>query len=113
MTADSYIQFISVLIIFVVVLVVTYFVTKYIAGYQKEKGNLGNIEIIETEKITTSKYIQIVRLGNKYMAIAVGKDEITALCEVDADSLRFVRDETGNNASFREVFDKIKSEIKK
>ena len=113
MTADSYIQFISVLIIFVVVLLATYYVTKYLAGYQKEKNNLGNIEIIETGRITTGKYIQIVRLGDKYMAIAVGKDEITALCEVDKDSLKLADNSSYNNASFKEIFDKFKSEIKK
>ena len=113
MTADSYIQFISVLIIFIIVLAVTYYVTKYVAGYQKEKGSHGNIEIIETGKITTNKYIQIVRLGDKYMAIAVGKDEITALCEVDPDSLALSTTDSASNTSFKEVFDKIKSEIKK
>ena len=111
MTADSYIQFISVLIIFIVVLAATYFVTRYLAGYQKEKNSFGNIEIIETGRITTNKYIQIVRLGDKYMAIAVGKDEITALCEVDKDSLKLA-DGEDHSASFKEIFDKFKSEIK-
>ncbi|SFP46174.1 flagellar protein FliO/FliZ [Butyrivibrio proteoclasticus] len=111
MTADSYIQFISVLLIFVVILAVTYYVTKFLAGYQKEKSNLGNIEVIETGRLTTNKYIQIVRLGDKYMAVAVGKDEITALCEIDKDSLKLADDES-QNASFKEIFDKFKSEIK-
>ena len=46
MTADSYIQFISVLIIFIVVLVATYFVTRYLAGYQKEKNSFRQKEQI-------------------------------------------------------------------
>ncbi len=113
MTADSYIQFISLLLIFVVVLGVTYYVTKWLAGYQKEKNNGGNIEIIETARISTSKYIQIVRIGDKYMAIAVGKDEITSLGEIDRDSL-IVKDLSADNSgSFKDILEKIKGEMKK
>ena len=67
MTADSYLQFIAILIIFIVVLGLTYYVTKWLAGYQKEKNIGKNIEVLETGRISTTKYIQIVRLGNKYM----------------------------------------------
>ena len=37
--ADSYAQFITVLLIFVAVLAVTAWVTKWIAGYQKKQKN--------------------------------------------------------------------------
>ena len=43
--ADSYAQFITVLFIFVAVLAVTALVTKWIAGYQKQQGAAGNIEV--------------------------------------------------------------------
>ena len=46
--ADSYAQFITVLFIFVAVLAVTALVTKWIAGYQKQQGAAGNIEVRET-----------------------------------------------------------------
>ena len=113
MTADSYLQFIAILIIFVVVLGVTYYVTKWLAGYQKEKSTGKNIEVLETGRISTTKYIQIVRLGNKYMAIAVGKDEVTALCELDKESLFFDDHENTATLSFSEILEKIKSEFKK
>ena len=45
---DSYAQFITVLLIFVAVLAVTALVTKWIAGYQKQQGAAGNIEVLET-----------------------------------------------------------------
>ena len=112
MTADSYLQFISILIIFIGVLAATYYVTKFLAGYQKEKTSSGNIEIIETSRISVNKYIQIVRVGDKYMAIGVGKDEITALGEIDKDSL-ITKEDSATTLSFKEVFEKFKGEIKK
>ena len=52
--ADSYAQFITVLFIFVAVLAVTALVTKWIAGYQKQQGAAGNIEVRETVRIANN-----------------------------------------------------------
>lgn len=57
--ADSYAQFITVLLIFVAVLAVTAWVTKWIAGYQKKQGVESNIEVRETVRIANNKYIQL------------------------------------------------------
>ena len=46
------------------------------------------------------------------MAIAVGKDEITALGEIDKDSL-ITKEDGSTTLSFKEVFEKFKGEIKK
>ena len=85
---DSYAQFITVLIIFVLVLAVTALVTRWIANYQKEQSVNVNIEVIETTRISGNKYIQIVRLGEKYVAIAVCKDTVTLLGEISKEQLR-------------------------
>ena len=109
---NSYLQLIIMLLIFIAVLVATYYFTKWLAGYQKDKTTLGNIEIIETARISTTKYIQIVRIGQKYMAIGVGKDEITNLGEVSREDLIIKEDDPENNLSFKEFLDKFKSEKK-
>ena len=86
--ADSYAQFITVLFIFVAVLAVTALVTKWIAGYQKQQGAAGNIEVRETVRIANNKYIQLVRIGESYFAIAVCKDTVTALGQIPAEQLK-------------------------
>lgn len=100
LSGSSYAQFLTVLVIFVLVLGATAWVTKWIAGYQRTQGRNGNIEVLETSRIANNKYIQIVRIGGKRVAIAVGRDEVTKLCELDADELM----ECGSAAgiSFRE-----------
>ncbi len=102
--SDSYMQFITVLLIFVLVLGVTAFVTKWMANYQKEQGANCNIEVLETTRISNSKYIQLVRIGQTYMAIAVCKDTVTMLCEVPKEQLKEM---TGSSGSFRELFEKV------
>ena len=112
MGADAYLQFISILIIFIAVLAATYYVTKWIANYQKGAESGKNIDIIETCKISATKYVQIIRIGERYVAIGVSKDEITNLGDVPADDLQF-NTETKENLSFKEVLEKIKGEKKK
>lgn len=105
---DSYLQFMTVLILFVFVLVITYFVTKWIARYQQGRAGDGNLEVIETCKLTSNKYVQIVRAGEKYLVIAVGKDEVHMLSEVSEDQLCLHKMEQRQNADFASVFDKMK-----
>ncbi len=100
----SYAQLITVLLIFVFVLGITAATTKWIANYQKQQGAGGNIEVIETHRISNNKYVQILRVGGTYMAIAVCKDTVTLLGQVPEDQIR-----TGGavrSMKFRELFDK-------
>ncbi len=110
---NSYLQLVTMLLVFVVVLAATYFFTKWMASFQREKTSTGNIEVIETARISTTKYIQIVRIGSKYMAIAVGKDEVTSLGEVSREDLIIREDKPEDNLNFKDILEKIKGEIKK
>lgn len=110
---NSFLQFIAMLVIFVAVLAATYFFTRWMASYQKEKSSLGNIDVIETARLSTTKYIQIVRIGQKYIAIGVGKDEITNLGEVSREDLIFKEENPDTNISFKDILEKFKGETKK
>ena len=106
--ADSAAQFLTVLILFVLVLAITAFTTRWIAGYQKQQNLNGNIEVIETQRISTGKYLQIIRVGEKYLAVAVCKDTVTMLTEVPKEQMVF-RETGGKSAtSFAELFEKMK-----
>lgn len=105
---DGYIQFVTVLILFVFVLGITYLVTKWIANYQKGKTIVGNLEVIETCRITSNKYVQIVRAGSKYLVIGLGKDEIHILSELSEEELDLQDAHEEKTASFRSIFDEVK-----
>jgi len=108
--ADSYLQFMTVLIIFVFVLALTYLVTRWIAKYQKGKAGTGNLEVIETCRLSSDKYIQIVRAGKKYLVVAIGKSEVHMLLELTEDEIDFEQD-TGTGmqmTNFASIFDKAR-----
>ncbi|MDE6518453.1 MAG: flagellar biosynthetic protein FliO [Acetatifactor sp.] len=104
---DGYLQLITVLVVFVVVLSITALVTKYIARYQKAQGVGSNIEVLETAQIAVGKYIQLVRLGGTYAAIAVCKDTVTMLCQVPEEQIT-KKDQSGEEGmKFRELLGSI------
>ncbi|MCH5339682.1 MAG: flagellar biosynthetic protein FliO [Acetatifactor sp.] len=101
---DSYVQLITVLLVFVLVLGITAITTKWIANYQKQQGAGGNIQVVETVRISSNKYVQILRVGETYMAIAVCKDTVTLLGEVPADQLNL--NGPAQSFSFKELLEK-------
>lgn len=107
---DSYLQFITVLLLFVFVLAITYITTRWIANYQKGRMAGGNLEVIETLRITGNKYIQIVRTGNKYLVIAVGKDEIHMLSEISQEELILNKGMGGTEMNFGSILEKLKKQ---
>ena len=113
-SVNSLSQFLTVLLLFVFVLAITYFVTKYIANYQKLQGQNRNFEIIETFRVTNNKYLQLVRAADKYIVIAVGKDEITKIAELDEENIIKPLGSTPlQNEAFASLISKAKDKIKK
>lgn len=107
-TLASVWELLVVLVIFVLILGLTWLTTRYIAGYQKGLNTKRNIEVIETYRITTGKYIQIVRTGGRYFAIGVGKDEIHMLTELSSDELKLSEEDATQMLSFKEFLNKAK-----
>lgn len=107
---DGFLQFMTVLILFVFVLAVTWLTTRWIAGYQKTKAAGSNLEVIETMRVTGNKYLQIVRAGEKYLVIAVGKDEIHMLTELPVGEIRIHEEGNGQNLDFGDILEKLKKQ---
>lgn len=115
-------QLIGVLVIFVVVLLITWFVTRWIAGYQQSQMHNQNLKVIETLKLTVNSYIQIIEIGDVYLVIAVSKDHIEKLAELDKGQLKLPDTKQvinsnmagqGTNENFRDILDKVKHHFPK
>ena len=92
---EAFAQLLTLLIIFIFVLAVTYYVTRFVGNYQKNKLSGSNINILETMRIANNKYIQIVKIGSRVFAIAVAKDTVSYLCELDEDELIYKESSSG------------------
>lgn len=104
---DSFVQFLTVLVIFAFVLMITYWVTKWTAGYQKGQTTNANMEILETIRLSNNKFIQIIRIGRKYLAVAICKDTVTMLTEIPEQDIIFSDKNTSGTLGFKDILEKI------
>lgn len=121
---NSFLQLFGILLIFVFVLVITYFTTKWIGGYQKLQMSGRNFQLLDTLRIANNKYVQILKLGDIYLVVAVGKDEVTMLAKLTEDEIGLtqeqiaaVKSETANTVgrqeSFQDTLEKIRERFSK
>ncbi len=107
-TIGNFVELFTLLLVFVLILVLAYYTSKWIG-----KTGLGmstknhNITIIETLRLSQTKYLQIIKVANKYLVIAVSKDHVDYLTEIDGDQLNCIEDVT-EVPSFKEILSKIK-----
>ena len=112
-------QLIGVVLIFLIVLALTYFTAKWVGGYQQINMKNKNLQILESIKVGTNKFICLIKAGEIYLVVAVGKDEITMLAQLTEEQLLAVptlstytmESEKRNSISadnFQEVLEKMK-----
>lgn len=105
-------RIITVFILFLIVLWITWAVTKWTAGYQRGKWSGGNIEMLESFRIASDKYVQIIRVADKYLAVAVAKDTVALLAELDASAITWKENTAGTKMNFQEILEKVREKIK-
>ena len=110
-TFDSVVRLIGVVLIFLFVLVATYATTRWIANYQQTSAKNRNIRVIETYRLTRNKDIQIVHVGGKYLAIAVSKDNVSVLTELNEEEIIDFSavNENKREESFGNILEKFKN----
>lgn len=101
-------QLFTVAVLFIIVLAMTYFTTRFIGNYQKGHMSGDNIQIVDTMRLSQNKLIQIVRTGDKYFAIAVCKDTVTLLGEVDKEELVVATQNSATNEKFENILNRFR-----
>ncbi|MDF2611844.1 MAG: hypothetical protein K0R92_3318 [Lachnospiraceae bacterium] len=79
--SDSYnvSQLIGLVFLLIVILVAAYFTSKFVGGIKLGQLKDSNFTLIDTYRISPNKVLQIVKIGNKYIVIAVAKDTINVI----------------------------------
>ena len=116
---ESFLQLISALLIFVFVLLITYFTARWVGSYQKVRMKSKNLQIIESVSVGNNKTICLLKAGTEYLVVAVGKDEIhtlTVLKEEQLTDVSFLQegiDTVVSGESFQEIFGQLKEKMSK
>lgn len=95
-------RFIVLFIVFIAVLVLAFYFTKWYANSGLVKKGYGNIKVIESYQVAPGKIIYIVKIGSRYVSIMTSKDNIVKLTELSYEDLELQETEF-NNTSFKDV----------
>lgn len=113
---SSFLNILSLIIIFLLVLVLAYFAAKLAAKYQSNVLNSrSNIRVIESFRLGGNKFIAIAKIGENYYAIGIGKDEITFIDKINPDELKNF-DSTGESdkkLNFKDILSQVKNKNSK
>ncbi|MBQ3786953.1 MAG: flagellar biosynthetic protein FliO [Lachnospiraceae bacterium] len=110
---EGFIQLVTVIIIFGIVLAATYFVTVWVGNFQKAQFKGRNMELLEAMRLTPNQYIQIVRICGTYYILAVSKENVTMLGTLSEEEAALFDQDDGMNGrgvnasgAFRDLLDK-------
>ena len=111
-SAESLLSLLGVIVVFAIVLVLSYATTKWLgsSGLLVQKSK--NISIVESYKLSPNTYIQIVKIGKKYYALGTGKDTVEYLSEIaeeDLDLEQYISlNQKGSTPeSFKDILSKV------
>lgn len=105
-------QLICAILLFLFVLFLAYLAARIAGSFQSGVVNKrSNIKIIEVFRLSNNKVIEIVKIGEKYLALAVCKESVTVLTELSADEMK-EQEAALEPINFKDILEKIKHEKK-
>lgn len=107
---ESLFNLFGMILVFLFILGIAYLTTRMLGDSKLLKQRNKNIDIIETYKLGPNKFIQIIKVGEKYVAIGIGKDEIEYLTELPKEQLildSILNQRTNSPESFKDILAKL------
>lgn len=111
-TIGNILQLIGLIIVFIIILFATYYTSRWIGKNSFTQQKAANIQVIETFRLSQTKYIQIIRAGTeRYFVIAVSKEDITYIAELNKEDI-ILRDDNqaAEKISFSDIMKKFKKQ---
>ncbi len=110
---NSFWQLAGLVLMLIIILVAAYYTSRLVGGIKLGQLRKSNFQVIDSYRVTPNKALQIVRIGNKYIVIAIGKDDINFITELDESEVilkEFQQGEKrGFDQSFKQILDKLKN----
>lgn len=103
-------ELICAIVLFLFVLFLAYLAARIAGSFQSGIVNKrSNIKVIEVFRLSNNKVIEIVKIGEKYLALAVCKESVTVLAELLADEIK-EQEAALEPINFKDILEKIKHE---
>jgi flagellar protein FliO/FliZ len=109
---DNALQMIGLLVLLIVILVATYYTSRLVGGMKLGQMKNSNFKIIDVYRISPNKALQLVKIGNKYIVISIGKDTVNFITEVDEAEILNKEMQGNEIQSFKQILDKLRNNKK-
>lgn len=93
-------QIFSLIFIFIGLLFLTYYSTKWIVKVKSGASKSKNMKIIEGINIGVRSSLLIVKVGEQYFLLSVLKDSIAFLSEIKPENIFEIEEESSNSLNF-------------
>ena len=84
----SVLKLVGLIILCILIIAASYFTTRFVGQRQLKGSAKSNFRNIDIFRISTNKYLQIVEIGERYFCIAVSKDNITLITELNKEDIK-------------------------
>lgn len=108
-TWDSFLQLVGLFVLLIVILVAAYFTSRFVGGVKLGQMKNTNFRVIDAYRISPNKVIQIVKIANKYIVIAIAKDTVTYITELEETEVLIRETHTGERQSFKQTLEKLRN----
>ena len=100
-------QLLVLLLILAFVLFLAYYTSKLTAKFQNNLTKGQSMSVVETIRLQDGKFLQIVKVSDRYIVLGLGKEEITYICELDEMPERVEDSVSSDNSGFLAVLNKF------
>lgn len=106
---DRFIQLMGLVFVLIMILIAAYFTTKLVSKVSIGQIRNSNFKVIDTYRISPNKFLQIVKVSNKYVVIAVSKDSVNFVTELEESEV-FIKDVNAKeNVNFKQILEKMRN----
>lgn len=106
-TFDNVLQLLGLVLMFCFVLGATYLTSKYVGKIRMSQLKDKNFRVIETVKVAPNKFLQLVKMGNKYVVIGIGKDDIHVITELSEEDVILPEENSQQGMKFSDFIAKV------
>lgn len=105
---QSILKLVGLIILCAIIIAASYFTTRFVGKRQAGITGETNFKSLDIYRINQNKYLQLIQIGTRYFVIAVGKDTVNVLAELNKEDIVYWRDES-KKVSFKDIMAKVTS----
>ena len=102
---ESVLKLIGLILLCIIIIAASYYTTRFVGKRQAGMTGDSNFKPLDIYRINQNKYLQLIAVGKRYFVIAVSKDNVQLIAELQEDDITYWRSE--KKMSFKDIMSKV------